>query len=160
MTVEEQEIEDGDLLNGLQTSQDPTLDSVQSYLNEIGRVKLLTAAEEVELAQRMERGDAAEKRLQNDRNLTLPQRLALEREVASGEAARRHLISANLRLVVSIAKKYIGRGLSFLDLIQEGNIGLMRAVEKFDVSRGNRFSTYATWWVRQSVSRAVAEQAR
>jgi RNA polymerase primary sigma factor len=140
--------------------QEPTLDSVQHYLQEIGRVPLLSAAEEIELAERMERGKAAEWRLASAEDLSPQLRTALRADVRSGEEARRHLIQANLRLVVSIAKKYVGRGLSLLDLIQEGNIGLMRAVEKFDYHKGNRFSTYATWWIRQAVTRAIAEQGR
>jgi RNA polymerase primary sigma factor len=141
-------------------SPEPTLDSVQHYLQEIGRVQLLSAAEEVELAERMERGNAAVRRLASAEDLSPQLRAALKADVASGHEARRHLIQANLRLVVSIAKKYVGRGLSLLDLIQEGNIGLMRAVEKFDYHKGNRFSTYATWWIRQAVTRAIAEQGR
>jgi RNA polymerase primary sigma factor len=139
---------------------EPTLDAVQHYLQEIGRVALLTASEEIELAERMERGDAARKRSESAEDLSPQLCRALEADIASGNEARRHLIQANLRLVVSIAKKYIGRGLSLLDLIQEGNIGLMRAVEKFDHRKGNRFSTYATWWIRQAVTRAIAEQGR
>ncbi len=139
--------------------QDSTLDSIQHYLQEIGRVPLLSAAEEVELAERMERGREAAARLASE-DLTSQERARLKADVASGHDARRHLIQANLRLVVSIAKKYVGRGLSLLDLIQEGNIGLMRAVEKFDYHKGNRFSTYATWWIRQAVTRAIAEQGR
>ncbi|MGE5674146.1 MAG: RNA polymerase sigma factor RpoD [Mycobacterium leprae] len=108
-------------------------DSVRQYLREIGRVPLLSAAEEVELAMRIANGD---------------------------EGAKRHLMEANLRLVVSIARRYVGRGLSFLDLIQEGNLGLMKAVEKFDHRRGFKFSTYATWWIKQSVTRAIADSAR
>ncbi len=138
----------------------PVLDAVQHYLQEIGRVSLLTASEEVELAERMERGDAAQVRLETSEELNAHLHLALEADVYRGDEARRHLIQANLRLVVSIAKKYVGRGLSLLDLIQEGNIGLMRAVEKFDHRKGNRFSTYATWWIRQAVTRAIAEQGR
>lgn len=139
----------------------PVLDAVQHYLQEIGRVSLLTASEEIELAERMERGDAASQRLTSLDNRSNDQLLyALETDMDSGNDARRHLIQANLRLVVSIAKKYVGRGLSLLDLIQEGNIGLMRAVEKFDHRKGNRFSTYATWWIRQAVTRAIAEQGR
>jgi RNA polymerase primary sigma factor len=138
----------------------PVLDAVQHYLQEIGRVSLLTASEEVELAERMERGDAAQARLETQEIINAQLRTALEADVVSGCEARRHLIQANLRLVVSIAKKYIGRGLTLLDLIQEGNIGLMRAVEKFDHHKGNRFSTYATWWIRQAVTRAIAEQGR
>ncbi len=139
---------------------EPSLDAVQHYLQEIGRVSLLTAAEEVELAERIERGNAAEKRLATATDLTPRERCELMKAVQQGQDARRHLIQANLRLVVSIAKKYVGRGLSLLDLIQEGNIGLMRAVEKFDHHKGNRFSTYATWWIRQAVTRAIAEQGR
>jgi len=140
--------------------QEPTLDSVQHYLQEIGRVSLLSASEEVELAARIERWKAAMRRLQSTEEMSPQLRMALRSDVISGEEARRHLIQANLRLVVSIAKKYVGRGLSLLDLIQEGNIGLMRAVEKFDYHKGNRFSTYATWWIRQAVTRAIAEQGR
>ena len=140
--------------------QEPALDSVQHYLQEIGRVSLLSAAEEVELAERMERGKAATLRLASAEVLSAQLRTALRADVFSGQDARRHLIQANLRLVVSIAKKYVGRGLALLDLIQEGNIGLMRAVEKFDYHKGNRFSTYATWWIRQAVTRAIAEQGR
>ena len=138
-----------------------TVDAVQHYLQEIGKVSLLNAAEEVELAERIERSDAARERLRDaGEDLSLQLRFALEKDVQGGRDARRHLIQANLRLVVSIAKKYVGRGLSLLDLIQEGNIGLMRAVEKFDYHKGNRFSTYATWWIRQAVTRAIAEQGR
>jgi RNA polymerase primary sigma factor len=140
--------------------QEPTLDSVQHYLQEIGRVALLSAAEEVELAERMERGKAAAQRIISTEDLSTQLRAALRGDVLSGQEARRHLIQANLRLVVSIAKKYVGRGLALLDLIQEGNIGLMRAVEKFDYHKGNRFSTYATWWIRQAVTRSIAEQGR
>ncbi len=139
---------------------EPSLDAVQHYLQEIGRVSLLTAAEEIELAERIERGNEAEARLASATDLTPRERCELLKAVQQGEDARRHLIQANLRLVVSIAKKYVGRGLSLLDLIQEGNIGLMRAVEKFDYHKGNRFSTYATWWIRQAVTRAIAEQGR
>jgi RNA polymerase primary sigma factor len=141
-------------------AQDSSLDSIQNYLQEIGRVSLLNAAEEIELAERMERATAAAERLATEEMLSLALRTTLLEDIARGQESRRHLIQANLRLVVSIAKKYIGRGLSLLDLIQEGNIGLMRAVEKFDYHKGNRFSTYATWWIRQAVSRAIAEQGR
>jgi RNA polymerase primary sigma factor len=139
---------------------EPALDPVQHYLQEIGRVALLTAKEEVQLAERIERGNAAQLQAEELAELTLALRRSLEQDITSGKDARRHLIQANLRLVVSIAKKYVGRGLSLLDLIQEGNIGLMRAVEKFDYRKGNRFSTYATWWIRQAVTRAIAEQGR
>lgn len=143
-----------------QLPQEPSLDSVQHYLQEIGRVSLLSASEEVELAERMERGKAAAQRLASAEDLSWQLRTALRADVIGGQEARRHLIQANLRLVVSIAKKYVGRGLALLDLVQEGNIGLMRAVEKFDYHKGNRFSTYATWWIRQAVTRAIAEQGR
>ncbi|MGH2961157.1 MAG: sigma-70 family RNA polymerase sigma factor [Solirubrobacterales bacterium] len=117
----------------LDLTVEPSLDSLRLYLRSIGRVELLTAEQEIELAQRIERGDMI---------------------------AKRHMVEANLRLVVSIAKGYLGRGLSFLDLIQEGSLGLIRAVEKFDYRRGYKFSTYATWWIRQAVTRAIADKAR
>jgi RNA polymerase primary sigma factor len=140
--------------------QEGSLDSVQVYLTEMGRVRLLTAAEEIELAEQIARGEAAKQRLAK-REAQTPQLLAeLRADIACGEAARDHLTQANLRLVVSIAKKYAGHGMSLMDLIQEGNLGLMRAVGKFDPARGNRFSTYATWWIRQAVTRALAEQSR
>jgi RNA polymerase primary sigma factor len=135
-------------------------DSVQMYLREIGKVALLSAEEEVRLAELIERGRAAAIELYERQDLAQVESLALERSVAHGEDARRQLIQANLRLVVSIAKKYINGPLSLMDLVQEGNIGLMRAVEKFDYTRGHRFSTYATWWIRQSITRAIAEQSR
>jgi RNA polymerase primary sigma factor len=136
------------------TSEDP----IQLYLREIGQVSLLTAEQEVTLAQRIERGKAA--RLQVEEGVPGVDRVRLEECIADGQLARQELIQANLRLVVSVAKKYIGHQLSFLDLVQEGNLGLMRAVEKFDWRKGNRFSTYATWWIRQAVSRALAEHGR
>jgi len=126
-------------------------DPVRMYLREIGRVPLLSAEEEVRLAQRMERGRAELLKPATHRNY---------RFVEDGEEAQRRLTEANLRLVVSVAKKYIGRGMSLLDLIQEGNIGLIRAVEKFDYTKGYKFSTYATWWIRQAITRAIADQAR
>ncbi len=129
------------------------------YLREISRTPLLTAEEEVTLAKELEAGKAARARL--DAGVTDPaERERLEAEVQVGEAARKRLIESNLRLVVSVARKYLGRGMSFLDLVQEGNIGLQRGVDKFDWRRGFRFSTYAYWWIRQAVSRAVAEQSR
>jgi RNA polymerase primary sigma factor len=158
--LEEHELDEQPLMAELQAIQDPTLDSIQSYMNEIGRTRLLTAAEEIELAERMARGAGAKRRIASGEVLEPRLRVALGADSERGEDARHHLIQANLRLVVSIAKKYMGRGLSFLDLIQEGNIGLMRAVEKFDPHAGNRFSTYATWWVRQAITRALAEQSR
>ncbi|MDQ2998181.1 MAG: sigma-70 family RNA polymerase sigma factor, partial [Chloroflexota bacterium] len=139
---------------------EPIEDSVQTYLREIGQVSLLTAADEVALAQDIINGLAAQVTLQRPEILRWNDRIPLERAVARGDESRRRLIQSNLRLVVSIAKKYLGSPLSFMDLVQEGNIGLMRAVEKFDYTRGNRFSTYATWWIRQAVTRAIAEQGR
>jgi RNA polymerase primary sigma factor len=138
-----------------------TADSIRLYLREIGRVPLLTAADEVSLAQRMEGGlEANEKLATANGKLSEDGRWALERTIRDGSAAKDHLIEANLRLVVSIAKRYVGRGLAFLDLIQEGNLGLIRAVEKFDWRRGFKFSTYATWWIRQAITRALADQSR
>jgi RNA polymerase primary sigma factor len=134
-------------------------DAVRMYLREIGRVPLLTAKQEVELALAIERGRRALELL-TDPELRRERRRELRLVAAAGEGARCHMIEANLRLVVSVAKKYTGRGLSLLDLIEEGNLGLMKAVEKFDYARGFKFSTYATWWIRQAISRAVADQAR
>ena len=134
-------------------------DPVRMYLREIGRVSLLSGAQERQLAILMERGMEALARLEDD-TLTPEERSRLELDVLHGEIARRKLTEANLRLVVSVAKKYIGRGMSLLDLIQEGNIGLIRAVEKFDYRKGYKFSTYATWWIRQAITRAIADQAR
>lgn len=141
----------------------PSSDLFRQYLREIGRIPLLTAVEEVELARRVEAGLFAEERLNNAPDLdTLDSQLAvdLDRLVVLGRMAKRRLIEANLRLVVSVAKRYVGRGLTMLDLVQEGNLGLIRAVEKFDYARGYKFSTYATWWIRQAMSRALADQAR
>ncbi len=134
-------------------------DSVRLYLQEIGETDLLTMAEEVWLAKRMERGKLAEAHLV-EIGLAAEMRVTYEADRLDGEAARAHLIQANLRLVVSVAKKYVGRGLSFLDLIQEGNIGLMKATDKFDYTRGFKFSTYATWWIRQAITRAISDQSR
>jgi len=134
-------------------------DSISLYLKEIGRVPLLTAEEEVMLAKRMERGREARQRLTQGVEV-LEERDRLLVAVKDGQAAQEHLIKANSRLVVSVAKKYVGRGVPFLDLIQEGNIGLIRAVKKFDYRRGYKFSTYATWWIRQAVTRAIADQGR
>ncbi|MFE1247294.1 sigma-70 family RNA polymerase sigma factor [Streptomyces sp. NPDC058735] len=138
----------------------PTSDLFRQYLREIGRVPLLTAAEEVELARRVEAGLFAEEKLSNTPDLDGRLALDLDRLVVMGRMAKRRLIEANLRLVVSVAKRYVGRGLTMLDLVQEGNLGLIRAVEKFDYARGYKFSTYATWWIRQAMSRALADQAR
>ena len=143
-----------------------TSDPVRMYLREIGRVPLLTAAEEVELAKRIEAGAEASERLADlDAagelgNLPVGEAGTLQRLADDGDEAKSALIQANLRLVVSIAKRYVGRGMQFLDLIQEGNMGLMRAVEKFDYTKGFKFSTYATWWIRQAITRSIADQAR
>jgi RNA polymerase primary sigma factor len=134
-------------------------DSVRLYLQEIGETDLLTMADEVWLSKRMERGKAAEVSLR-ELTVTALERATLEADIVDAEKARSHLIQANLRLVVSVAKKYVGRGLSFLDLIQEGNIGLMKATDKFDYTRGYKFSTYATWWIRQAITRAISDQSR
>ncbi len=136
-----------------------TDDTVGLYLKEIGHIPLLTAEEEVSLAKRIEKGMSALKRLSTN-GIDPKKRRELEAAIADGRAAREHLITANSRLVISIAKKYIGRGVPFLDLIQEGNIGLIRAARKFDYRRGHKFSTYATWWIRQAVTRAIADQGR
>ncbi len=137
-------------------------DPVRMYLQEIGRVPLLSPQQEVELAMQNEAGARAVTKLASDPPavLTAEDTTILELTVRNGEAAQRRLVEANLRLVVSIAKKYVGRGMPLLDLIQEGNLGLMRAVDKFDYRKGFKFSTYATWWIRQSVTRALADQAR
>jgi RNA polymerase primary sigma factor len=136
-----------------------TDDTIGLYLKEVGRVPLLTAVEEVELAQRIERGRLAREELAKG-NVSIRRRQELQRLIEDGWAAREHLITANSRLVISVAKKYMGRGVPFLDLIQEGNIGLIRAAKKFDYRRGHKFSTYATWWIRQAVTRAIADQGR
>ncbi|MFD9039229.1 RNA polymerase sigma factor [Streptomyces bottropensis] len=138
----------------------PSSDLFRQYLREIGRIPLLTAVEEVELARRVEAGLFAEERLGNASDLDTRLALDLDKLVVMGRMAKRRLIEANLRLVVSVAKRYVGRGLTMLDLVQEGNLGLIRAVEKFDYARGYKFSTYATWWIRQAMSRALADQAR
>jgi len=138
-----------------------TADPVRMYLREIGRTPLLAKKDEVELAQAIEKGEEADTRLKKATSrMGKKTRKELEEETRLGGIAREKLTKSNLRLVVSIAKKYLGRGLSFLDLIQEGNIGLMRAVEKFEWQRGFKFSTYATWWIRQGITRAIADQAR
>jgi RNA polymerase primary sigma factor len=136
-----------------------TDDTIGLYLKEVGRVPLLTAEEEVELAQRIECGRLAREELARG-NVTPRRRTELQILIEDGWAAREHLITANSRLVISVAKKYMGRGVPFLDLIQEGNIGLIRAAKKFDYRRGHKFSTYATWWIRQAVTRAIADQGR
>ncbi len=137
-----------------------TNDPVRMYLKEIGKVPLLTAAEEVTLAKSIEAGENATRKLESNGNLAREKVRGLKRLEREGQASKRKLVEANLRLVVSIAKRYVGRGMLFLDLIQEGNLGLIRAVEKFDYRKGYKFSTYATWWIRQAITRAIADQAR
>ncbi len=156
--LDDEDDEDDDAYDLSGVSSD---DTVGLYLKEMARVPLLNTAEEVELARRLEAGNAARAELaRQNGNLTDEARQVLEAIIEDGKAARDHLIKANTRLVVSIAKKYMGRGVHFLDLIQEGNLGLMKAVEKFDYTRGYRFSTYATWWIRQTITRAIADQGR
>ena len=138
----------------------PTSDPVRMYLKEIGKVALLTAVEEVDLAKRIEAGLFASEKLVTLPRISASLRRDLEAIEYDGSVAKRRLVEANLRLVVSIAKRYVGRGMLFLDLIQEGNLGLIRAVEKFDYTKGYKFSTYATWWIRQAITRAIADQAR
>ena len=138
-----------------------TADPVKDYLKQIGKVPLLNAEQEVELAKRIEAGLFAEEKLADGaRSLSTDARIDLEWIAEDGTRAKNHLLEANLRLVVSLAKRYTGRGMLFLDLIQEGNLGLIRAVEKFDYTKGYKFSTYATWWIRQAITRAMADQAR
>lgn len=153
---EEDELQiDSNFLANIDTS-----DTIGLYIKEVGRVPLLKADEEVALAQRIERGrDASAKLAKGDVNKN-DERFVLQQLIRDGWAAREHLITANSRLVISVAKKYMGRGVPFLDLIQEGNIGLIRAAKKFDYHRGYKFSTYATWWIRQAVTRAIADQGR
>jgi RNA polymerase primary sigma factor len=137
-----------------------TADPVKDYLKQIGKVPLLNAEQEVELAKRIEAGLFGEEKLAEMQGMTPDQRIDLEWIAEDGRRAKNHLLEANLRLVVSLAKRYTGRGMLFLDLIQEGNLGLIRAVEKFDYTKGYKFSTYATWWIRQAITRAMADQAR
>ena len=137
-----------------------TADPVKDYLKQIGKVALLNAELEVELAKRIEAGLFAEEKLATAKSLAPAERRDLSWVVKDGARAKSHLLEANLRLVVSLAKRYTGRGMQFLDLIQEGNLGLIRAVEKFDYTKGYKFSTYATWWIRQAITRAMADQAR
>ncbi len=137
-----------------------SFDPVRMYLKEIGKIPLLTAAQEVTLAKRIEAGLHASEHLGNETELSVEEQAGLDAVVTDGEMAKKHLTEANLRLVVSIAKRYVGRGMALLDLVQEGNLGLIRAVEKFDYTKGFKFSTYATWWIRQAITRAIADQAR
>ena len=148
-----------DFEKALDLSEIAADDTITLYLKEMARVPLLTPEQETELARQVEHGRSAQRRLARDGH-DPEKRKRLMRKIERGEEARQHLIKANTRLVVSIAKRYLGHGVPFLDLIQEGNLGLMKAVEKFDYHRGHRLSTYATWWIRQSITRALAEQGR
>ena len=158
--IEEEELVDPNTLVDSFNIDDP----VRMYLKEIGKVPLLTADEEIRLATAMSAGNAAKERMAvaEKEGEVIPEEelAALKKDVKQGEKAKQKLAEANLRLVVSIAKRYVGRGMLFLDLIQEGNLGLIKAVEKFDYTKGYKFSTYATWWIRQAISRAIADQAR
>ena len=158
--IPEEEIVDPNTLVDAFSIDDP----VRMYLKEIGKVDLLTPEQEVELAQKMDAGNAAKAQMEELEEMgeAIPQevREELKKLIKAGERAKQQLAEANLRLVVSIAKRYVGRGMLFLDLIQEGNLGLIKAVEKFDYTKGYKFSTYATWWIRQAITRAIADQAR
>jgi RNA polymerase primary sigma factor len=156
----EEEEEDATSLNDLENVFDAAGDPVRMYLREIGQVALLSAEDEVTLAKAIEKGMKAEVKLADNGSLPDKESTTLLELAQQGSKARRQLAEANLRLVVSVAKRYMGRGMSFLDLIQEGNIGLLKAVEKFDYTMGYKFSTYATWWIRQAISRSIADQAR
>ncbi|MEX1247312.1 MAG: sigma-70 family RNA polymerase sigma factor, partial [Anaerolineales bacterium] len=165
LSLDEEPEEDEKELKQLQEADDNYLanidtdDMIGLYLKEVGRVPLLTAIEEVQLAKRIEKGRVSREVLASGR-FNEEQRPRHRRQIEDGWAAREHLITANSRLVISVAKKYMGRGVPFQDLIQEGNIGLIRAAKKFDYRRGHKFSTYATWWIRQAVTRAIADQGR
>jgi RNA polymerase primary sigma factor len=143
----------------IEVGQISVSDPVRLYLNEIGRYPLLTGQQEVELAMQMEAGRRAQGRIAED-GLSDEDRAFLGHEIDMGDAAQKQLVQSNLRLVVALARRYVGRGMALLDLVQEGNVGLMRAVERFDYRRGFKFSTYATWWIRQAISRAIADQGR
>ena len=153
-----QEVDRGSRRN--QTNDNPSADLVRVYLNGIGKTALLSAEDEVELAQTIEVGLYAEYKLANAEKLTRAEKRDLKILAREGKKARSHLLEANLRLVVSLAKRYTGRGMPLLDLIQEGNLGLIRAMEKFDYAKGFKFSTYATWWIRQAITRGMADQSR
>ena len=160
MTAAQIFVEPDPMLEADLDAQSPAADLVRVYLNGIGRTALLSAQQEVELAKRIEAGVFARHTLDTATRLSPSRRADLLRLVSDGHKAKDHLLEANLRLVVSLAKRYTGRGMAFLDLIQEGNLGLIRAVEKFDYTKGYKFSTYATWWIRQAITRAMADQAR
>ncbi|HEU4319995.1 MAG TPA: RNA polymerase sigma factor [Acidimicrobiia bacterium] len=145
----------------IEVSQISVSDPVRLYLNDLGRYPLLTAQQEVELAMQLEAGAKAQERLNSEEAVLSPEdRALLTHQIVVAKTAHDSLVNSNLRLVVSLARRYVGRGMALLDLIQEGNVGLMRAVERFDYRRGFKFSTYATWWIRQSISRAIADQGR
>jgi len=153
--------DDDEDLRAVRVADGATADPVRDYLKQIGKVPLLNARQEVELAKRIEAGLFAEEKLAGGGGmLRAGQSIDLQQVAEDGRRAKDHLVEANLRLVVSLARRYTGRGMLFLDLIQEGNIGLIRGVEKFDYTRGYKFSTYATWWIRQAITRAMADQAR
>jgi RNA polymerase primary sigma factor len=153
--------DDGGLPAAQVAADGATADPVKDYLKQIGKVPLLSAEQEVELAKRIEAGLFADHKLAEGNGMLRPgQSIDLERVAEDGRRARDHLVEANLRLVVSLARRYTGRGMLFLDLVQEGNLGLIRGVEKFDYAKGYKFSTYATWWIRQAITRAMADQAR
>lgn len=154
--VEEEELVDTSAMAETFAIDDP----VRMYLKEIGKVDLLSPEEEVQLAELMQGGKEAEEKLASGATLSDEERKSCDRAIYKGNEAKKRLAEANLRLVVSIAKRYVGRGMLFLDLIQEGNLGLIKAVEKFDSTKGFKFSTYATWWIRQAITRAIADQAR
>ena len=156
--LEEEEFEDEDAIADINavSADDP----VGLYFRQMAQEPLLTADEEVDLAKRIERGRKSRKMLENSSELSMPERAELIQQIEQAQESREHLGRANTRLVVSIAKRYMGQGLPFPDLIQEGNVGLMRAVDKYDYTRGNRFSTYATWWIRQAITRALAQKTR
>ncbi|MDE6879881.1 MAG: RNA polymerase sigma factor RpoD [Oscillospiraceae bacterium] len=154
--IEEEELVDPNTLVDSFSVDDP----VRMYLKEIGKVPLLFPEEEIALAQKMSAGNAAQEQLEGLEDPNGEEAAQLRRTIREGERAKQKLAEANLRLVVSIAKRYVGRGMLFLDLIQEGNLGLIKAVEKFDYTKGYKFSTYATWWIRQAITRAIADQAR
>ncbi|MDO5031708.1 sigma-70 family RNA polymerase sigma factor [Corynebacterium sp.] len=156
--ADDQDVDRGSRRN--QTNDNPSADLVRVYLNGIGKTALLSAEDEVELAQRIEVGLYAEYKLNNAEKLTRAEKRDLKILAREGKKARSHLLEANLRLVVSLAKRYTGRGMPLLDLIQEGNLGLIRAMEKFDYAKGFKFSTYATWWIRQAITRGMADQSR
>jgi RNA polymerase primary sigma factor len=157
---EMEEEKDDEPLNDLSNVFDAASDPVRMYLREIGQVPLLAAEDEVRLAKAIDQGIKAEEEISTNGSLPPDELAGLQRTIQQGNQARLSLAEANLRLVVSVAKRYMGRGMSFLDLIQEGNIGLLKAVEKFDYTMGYKFSTYATWWIRQAISRSIADQAR